>query len=150
MENLLTILFDFKKHKWLGNFAWKAIVCTRKVCLFTKGKGRNFLKWEKMNIRIKILIWRMVGEMVKNRVGQDFLSCNYFCMLYFFVDMLEFTLWHNKTETKNAKAAKTVEFIKTCDQCSRKINFGHVFTSIILPFFCWEENKFSENAGWNG
>ena len=34
--------------------------------------------------------------------------------------MLESKLCNNKTEAKNVKVAKTVEFIKTCDQCPRK------------------------------
>ena len=29
--------------------------------------------------------------------------------------MLESKLWHNKSETKNVKVAKMVEFIKTCE-----------------------------------
>ena len=37
--------------------------------------------------------------------------------------MLEVKLWHNKTETKNVKIAKTVEFIKTCDHYLRRFNF---------------------------
>ena len=49
--------------------------------------------------------------------------------------MLESKLWHNKTETKNVKVAKMVEFIETCDQYPRKFNFGHFFSSIILPHF---------------
>ena len=34
--------------------------------------------------------------------------------------MLEFKLWHNKTETKYVNVAKMVKFIKTCDQYPRK------------------------------
>ena len=49
--------------------------------------------------------------------------------------MLEFKLWYNKTETKNVKVAKMVEFIKTCDQYPRKFNFGQFFSFIILPSF---------------
>ena len=48
--------------------------------------------------------------------------------------MLEAKLCHNKTETKNAKVAKMVEFIKTCDQYPRRFKFGHFFNSIIRPF----------------
>ena len=47
--------------------------------------------------------------------------------------MRESRLWYNKTETKNAKVAKMVEFIKTCDQYRRKFNFHHFFSSIISP-----------------
>ena len=47
--------------------------------------------------------------------------------------MLKAELWHNKTETKNVKVAKMVEFIKTCDQYPRRFNFGNFFNSIILP-----------------
>ena len=39
----------------------------------------------------------------------------------------------NKTETKNVKVAKMVEFIKTCNQYPHKFNFCHFFSSIILP-----------------
>ena len=60
--------------------------------------------------------------------------------------MTESKLWHNKTEIKNVKLAKMVEFIKTCDQIPHKFNFGHFFSSIISPLFCWGKNKFSENA----
>ena len=62
--------------------------------------------------------------------------------------MLEAKLWHNKTETKNVKAAKMVEFTKTCDQYLRRLNFGNFFNSIILtpPPFCWVKNRSSENA----
>ena len=41
--------------------------------LFVKyGIGAKFLKMGE-NTRAKILIWHMVGEMVKNRVGQGFI-----------------------------------------------------------------------------
>ena len=33
------------KTQWLGSFAWKVIVCTKKFCLFTEGEGWNLLKW---------------------------------------------------------------------------------------------------------
>ena len=52
---------------------------------------------------------------LKNR-AKFYLSCNYYCTLYFFVKMkevklknlytsayLESKLWHNKTETKDTK-----------------------------------------------
>ena len=42
--------------------------------------------------------------------------------------MLKAKLWHNK-KIKNVKAAKMVEFIKTCKQCSSKFNFGNFFTA---------------------
>ena len=45
--------------------------------------------------------------------------------------MLEVKLWHNKTETKNVKLAKMIEFIKTPNP--RRFNFGNFFYSIILP-----------------
>ena len=57
--------------------------------------------------------------------------------------MLESELWHNKTGTSNAKVAKMMEFIKTCDQYPRKFNFGHLFSSIILPLSAGE-NRFSK------
>ena len=60
--------------------------------------------------------------------------------------MIESKIWHNKTEIKNVKVVKTVEFIKTCDQYPHKFNFGHFFSSIILPPFCCGKNRFSENA----
>ena len=46
---------------------------------------------------------------------------------------LNLKIMANKTETKNVKVEKMVEFIKTCDQYPRKFNFGHFFSSIILP-----------------
>ena len=60
--------------------------------------------------------------------------------------MLEAKLWHNKTETKNVKVAKMVEFILTCDQYPRRFKFGNFFNSLILPPFCWGKNRSSENA----
>ena len=40
------------------------------------------------NVRIGILIWHMVDEMVKKQGRARFyLSCNYFCTLYFLVKM---------------------------------------------------------------
>ena len=59
--------------------------------------------------------------------------------------MLQSKLWHKKTGTKNVKVAEMVEFIKTCDQYSRKFNFGHFFSSIIL-LLSSEENRFSETV----
>ena len=50
--------------------------------------------------------------------------------------MFEPKFGQNETETKNAKAAKMVEFIKTCDQYRPKFNFGHFVSSIIFPPFC--------------
>ena len=47
--------------------------------------------------------------------------------------MLESKLWHKKTETKNVKVAKMVEFIKTYNQYPCKFNFCHFISSIILP-----------------
>ena len=52
--------------------------------------------------------------------------------------MLESKLLYNKTETKNVKVAKIVEFIKTCNQYPCKFNFGHFFRSF-FHFFCLGE-----------
>ena len=46
--------------------------------------------------------------------------------------MLETKLWCNKTNIKNKKVVKMVEFIKTCDQYPHRFNFGNFFISIIL------------------
>ena len=54
--------------------------------------------------------------------------------------------WRHKTETKNVKVAKMVEFIKTCEQYPRRFNFVHFFNSIILPPFLLGKNRSSENA----
>ena len=43
--------------------------------------------------------------------------------------MLEAILWHNITETNNARVVKMVKFIKTCDQYPYR--FGNFFNSII-------------------
>ena len=59
--------------------------------------------------------------------------------------MLESKLCHDKTGTKNLKVAKMVEFIKTFDQYSRKFNYGHFFSSIIL-LLSSEENRFSKTV----
>ena len=63
-----------------------------------------------------------------------------------FFTMPEAKLWYNKTETKNVKVAKTVEFIKTCDQYPCTLNFGNFFNFIILCTFCWGKNRSSEKA----
>ena len=44
--------------------------------------------------------------------------------------MLKVKLGHNKTEIKNEKVAKMMEFIKTPNP--RRFNFGKFFNSIIL------------------
>ena len=47
--------------------------------------------------------------------------------------MIESKLWHNKTEIKNVKVAKMVEFIKTCEKLkkySREINILRVHRNI--------------------
>ena len=58
--------------------------------------------------------------------------------------MLEFKLWDNKTEPKNAEVTKMMEFIKTCDQHPSKFNFGYFFSSIILPSFFWGKQIFKK------
>ena len=58
--------------------------------------------------------------------------------------MLEAKLWYKKTETKNVKVVKMVEFIKTCNQYPRRFNFGNFFNSIIFSLSA--EEKSSENA----
>ena len=42
--------------------------------------------------------------------------------------MTESKLWSNKTEIKNVKVAKMVEFLKTCVQYPYKFNFCHILT----------------------
>ena len=70
MESFITILYDFEK-QWLSSFACKAIVIRpvpqKFICLVKEKNGtfRNEKKCKK-----KDLIWHMVGEMVKDRVGQ--------------------------------------------------------------------------------
>ena len=78
---------------------------------------------------------------LKNRVGQGFIfqviiSAHY-CILFSenvkepsHFSILESKLWHNKTETKNVKVAKMVEFIKACNQYPRKFNFSHFFRKL--------------------
>ena len=56
--------------------------------------------------------------------------------------MLRSKLWYNKTETKNIKVAKMVEFILTSDQYPRKINFSQSFSSIILLLFLLGKTDF--------
>ena len=63
--------------------------------------------------------------------------------------MLETKLWHNKTETENVKVAKMTEFIKTCDQYPRRLNFGDFFNSIILPpTFIWGKTDLQKTLFW--
>ena len=54
--------------------------------------------------------------------------------------MPEDKLWHNKTETKNVKVAKVVEFIKTCDQYLQYLQLHDP------PPFLLGKIRFSENA----
>ena len=56
--------------------------------------------------------------------------------------MLESKLWYNKTDIKNGKVAKMVEFIKACDHYPCKFNFGCFFMSIIQFTFCWQKIGF--------
>ena len=70
MGSFITILYDFEK-QWLTTFACKAIVVRTVqqnfICLVEDRHG-TFNNEKKFND--KDLIWHMVGEMVKNRVGQ--------------------------------------------------------------------------------
>ena len=64
------------------------------------------------------LIWHMASEVVRNQGRAMLLSENFISQVKepsHFI-MLETKLWHNKTEIKNVKVAKMMEFIKTCDQ----------------------------------
>ena len=45
--------------------------------------------------------------------------------------MYQSKLWQNKTETRNVKVAKMVEFIKTCDQYSPR------FIWLFFPLHCY-------------
>ena len=48
------------------------------------------------NVKIEILIWHMVGEMVKKLDRARFyLSCNYSCTLYFLVKLLNIKIKFN-------------------------------------------------------
>ena len=70
-----------------------------------------------INVKIKILIWHMVGEMVKTWGRAKFyLSCSYSCTLFFLVKNLLGklkNLYTSQTKTKNVKGVKMVGFIKT-------------------------------------
>ena len=83
------------------------------------------------NIKIKIFIRNMVGQMVKKSGRARFyLLCNHSCTLHFsgkklLVKSKNFSLlklWRIKIETKNKKDAKMVGFIKTCNQYTHKFN----------------------------
>ena len=47
-------------------------ICTTKVYLFSKRMRCNILKWEKC--KDKVLVWHMVGEMVKKCCISRFLQ----------------------------------------------------------------------------
>ena len=51
------------KTHYRSSFTWKAIICTAKVYFVNNRKAWNFLKWERY-VKIKILIWHKVGEML--------------------------------------------------------------------------------------
>ena len=58
--------------------------------------------------------------------------------------MLEAKLWHNKTETKNVKVAKMVQFVKTCKQYPHRFNFGIFFqlhNPRLPPAFCFSAGE---------
>ena len=83
------------------------------------------------NIKIKIFIRHMVGQMVKKSGrARCYLLCNDACTLQFsekklLVKLKNFSLlklWRIKIETKNKKDAKMVGFIKTCNQYTHKFN----------------------------
>ena len=62
----------------------------------------------------------MVGEMVKKQGrARLYISCNYYYTSYFLMKILLAKLKLNfciTKQIKNAKVAKMVEFIKTCDR----------------------------------
>ena len=69
----------------------------------------------------------MASEMVKKQVRVSFyLSCNYFCTLYFLVKMFLVKL-KNLKETRDVEVAKIVVFIKTYNH--------NTLASIILVIF---------------
>ena len=111
----------------------------------------KFYKMEK-NVKKKILIWQMLGEMIKKwdkvlSFMKLFLHTIMFSENFIskvkepsHFSMLESKLWHSKTVTKNVAGAKMVKFTKSCDQYHRKFNFFHFFSFVIvsspLPPFC--------------
>ena len=69
----MAILYDFEK-QWLSSFAWKAIVVRsvpqKLICLV---KERNGTFWNEKKCKDKDLVWHIVGEMVKNKVGKGYI-----------------------------------------------------------------------------
>ena len=57
--------------------------------------------------------------------------------------MFESKLWYCKTETKNAKVSKWWNLSKH-DQCPRKFNFGHFFSSMVLLLSAEEKYIFKK------
>ena len=110
------------------------------------------------NIKIKIFIRNMVGQMVKKSGRARFyLLCNHSCTLHFsgkklLVKSKNFSLlklWRIKIETKNKKDAKMVGFIKTCNQYTHKFNlviFFQLFQFLLPPFLLGDVS--SKNAAW--
>lgn len=80
-----------RKIQWFGSFTWKTIVCATNllfVCLSDRGR-----KFRKKIVKIKILIWHMLGEMLKIWGSARFyLSCNFSCQLYISMKILLFKL----------------------------------------------------------
>ena len=65
--------------------------------------------------------------------------------------MLESKLWYDKTVNKNVKGAKTMGFIKNCDQNSHKFSFGHFFSSLSVISLCMggdDKKQLGESFAW--
>ena len=78
----------------------------------------------------------MVGEMVKNR-AKFYLSCNYFCALYFIVKIKEV-----KFKNLHTSAYLNLNYGATkpnCDQYPCKFNFDHIFSFTVLSLSAGEK-----------
>ena len=96
---------------------------------------------------------------LKKGQAKVFFDIIYLCTLYFLVKILlvKLKILHTlayvnvnygtkKTETKTVKFGRMVQFIETYDQCPRKFNFSHFFSSIILCLSARGKIDFIENT----
>ena len=135
MEGFITILYGLKKHSGLVVLLERQKFVPRKFVCLIRERDEN-LKWFK-NIKIKILIWHMVGEIVlkwgRSRFYQGFIPAHYTSLVK--IKILHTSAGLNLNYDKNGEGTKTVVLIKTCDQCPLKFNFKHFFSSLIVSPF---------------
>ena len=110
---------------------------------------------------MKILMWHILGEIVRNMARFFFLPCNYSRTLYVSVKNKEVKRKNLPTSASlnmnygTKKQKPKMQWLKVMvDQYHRRFNNGHFFSSIAVPpFCCWkidfQKTLFGGN-GWMG